>query len=34
MSILAWIILGLSAGFIGSQIVDNKAEGLGRSWRD
>ena len=28
MSILAWIILGLLAGFIGSKIVNKKGEGL------
>ena len=28
MSILAWIILGLVAGFIGSQIVDKTGQGL------
>jgi uncharacterized membrane protein YeaQ/YmgE (transglycosylase-associated protein family) len=33
MSILAWIILGLIAGFIGSQIVDKEAKGGARRWR-
>ena len=28
MSILAWIILGLVAGFIGSQVVDKTGQGL------
>jgi uncharacterized membrane protein YeaQ/YmgE (transglycosylase-associated protein family) len=28
MSILAWIILGLIAGFIGSKLVNKKGEGL------
>ncbi len=28
MSILAWVILGLVAGFIGSKIVNKKGEGL------
>jgi uncharacterized membrane protein YeaQ/YmgE (transglycosylase-associated protein family) len=28
MSILAWIILGLLAGFIGSKIVNKSGEGL------
>ena len=28
MSLLAWIILGLIAGFIGSKIVNNRGEGL------
>ena len=28
MSILAWIILGLIAGFIGSKIVNRQGEGL------
>ena len=28
MSLLAWIILGLLAGFIGSKIVNNRGEGL------
>jgi len=28
MSYLAWIILGLVAGFIGSKIVNKKGEGL------
>ena len=28
MSFLAWIILGLVAGFIGSKIVNKKGEGL------
>jgi uncharacterized membrane protein YeaQ/YmgE (transglycosylase-associated protein family) len=28
MSILAWIILGLIAGFIGSRIVDKEGKGL------
>jgi uncharacterized membrane protein YeaQ/YmgE (transglycosylase-associated protein family) len=28
MSILAWIILGLVAGFIGSKIVNKRGEGL------
>jgi uncharacterized membrane protein YeaQ/YmgE (transglycosylase-associated protein family) len=28
MSVLAWIILGLIAGFIGSKIVNNRGEGL------
>ena len=28
MSILAWIILGLIAGFIGSKIVNKRGEGL------
>lgn len=28
MSILAWIILGLIAGFIGSKIVNKQGEGL------
>jgi uncharacterized membrane protein YeaQ/YmgE (transglycosylase-associated protein family) len=28
MSILAWIILGLIAGFIGSKIVNRRGEGL------
>lgn len=28
MSILAWIILGLVAGFIGSKIVNKQGEGL------
>ncbi|MGZ8299130.1 MAG: GlsB/YeaQ/YmgE family stress response membrane protein [Rhodoplanes sp.] len=28
MSILAWIILGLIAGFIGSRIVDREGKGL------
>ncbi len=28
MSFLAWIILGLVAGFIGSKLVNNNGEGL------
>jgi uncharacterized membrane protein YeaQ/YmgE (transglycosylase-associated protein family) len=28
MSLLAWIVLGLVAGFIGSKIVNNRGEGL------
>lgn len=28
MSILAWVILGLLAGFIGSKIVNKRGEGL------
>lgn len=28
MSLLAWIILGLIAGFIGSKIVNNTGQGL------
>jgi uncharacterized membrane protein YeaQ/YmgE (transglycosylase-associated protein family) len=28
MSIFAWIILGLIAGFIGSKLVNNRGEGL------
>ena len=28
MSIFAWIILGLAAGFIGSKIVNKRGEGL------
>jgi len=28
MSFLAWIVLGLVAGFIGSKIVNRKGEGL------
>jgi uncharacterized membrane protein YeaQ/YmgE (transglycosylase-associated protein family) len=28
MSIIAWIILGLIAGFIGSKLVNNTGEGL------
>jgi uncharacterized membrane protein YeaQ/YmgE (transglycosylase-associated protein family) len=28
MSILAWIVLGLVAGFIGSKIVNRRGEGL------
>ena len=28
MSFLAWIVLGLVAGFIASKIVNNKGEGL------
>ena len=28
MSILAWIVLGLIAGFIGSKIVDNTGQGV------
>ena len=28
MSIIAWVILGLIAGFIGSQIVDRAGKGL------
>ena len=28
MSILAWVILGLVAGFIGSKIVNKRGEGL------
>lgn len=28
MSFLAWIVLGLLAGFIGSKIVNNQGEGL------
>ena len=28
MSIIAWIILGLIAGFIGSRIVDKEGKGL------
>jgi uncharacterized membrane protein YeaQ/YmgE (transglycosylase-associated protein family) len=28
MSLLAWIVLGLVAGFIGSKIVNNTGEGL------
>lgn len=28
MSILAWIVLGLVAGFIGSKLVNKKGEGL------
>jgi len=30
MSILAWIVLGLIAGFIGSKIVNKAGEGLVR----
>ena len=28
MSIIAWIILGLIAGFVGSKIVDKRGEGI------
>ena len=28
MSLLAWIVLGLVAGFIGSKVVNNTGEGL------
>ena len=28
MSLLAWIVLGLLAGFIGSKLVNNRGEGL------
>lgn len=28
MSILAWLVLGLIAGFIGSKIVNNSGQGL------
>ncbi len=28
MSILAWIVLGLLAGFIGSKLINKKGEGL------
>ena len=28
MSILAWIVLGLIAGFIGSKVVNKRGEGL------
>jgi uncharacterized membrane protein YeaQ/YmgE (transglycosylase-associated protein family) len=28
MSILAWIVLGLVAGFLGSKIVNKSGEGL------
>jgi uncharacterized membrane protein YeaQ/YmgE (transglycosylase-associated protein family) len=28
MSILAWVILGLIAGFIGSEIVNKRGKGL------
>jgi uncharacterized membrane protein YeaQ/YmgE (transglycosylase-associated protein family) len=28
MSIIAWLVLGLIAGFIGSKIVNNAGEGL------
>jgi uncharacterized membrane protein YeaQ/YmgE (transglycosylase-associated protein family) len=28
MSLLAWIVLGLIAGFIGSKIVNNSGQGL------
>lgn len=28
MSVLAWIVLGLIAGFIGSKIVNKRGEGL------
>lgn len=28
MSILAWIVLGLIAGFVGSKIVNRRGEGL------
>jgi uncharacterized membrane protein YeaQ/YmgE (transglycosylase-associated protein family) len=28
MSILAWIVLGLAAGFIGSKIVDRQGAGI------
>jgi uncharacterized membrane protein YeaQ/YmgE (transglycosylase-associated protein family) len=28
MSLLAWIVLGLLAGFIGSKIVNHRGEGL------
>ena len=28
MSILAWVVLGLLAGFIGSKIVNKRGEGL------
>ncbi|HEV8131191.1 MAG TPA: GlsB/YeaQ/YmgE family stress response membrane protein, partial [Acidobacteriota bacterium] len=28
MSILAWIVLGLLAGFIGSKIVNKRGEGF------
>ena len=28
MSFLAWIVLGLIAGFIGSKIVNNSGQGL------
>lgn len=28
MSFVAWIVLGLIAGFIGSKIVNNRGEGL------
>lgn len=30
MSILAWIVLGLIAGFIGSKIVNKRGEGIVR----
>lgn len=30
MSIIAWIILGLIAGFVGSKIVNKRGEGLVR----
>ncbi len=28
MSVLAWIVLGLVAGFIGSKVVNNTGEGI------
>lgn len=28
MSILAWIVLGLIAGFLGSKVVDNRGQGI------
>ncbi|HRI67505.1 MAG TPA: GlsB/YeaQ/YmgE family stress response membrane protein [Polyangium sp.] len=28
MSILAWIVLGLIAGFLGSKVVDNRGQGV------
>ena len=28
MSFLAWIVLGLIAGFVGSKVVDNTGQGL------
>jgi uncharacterized membrane protein YeaQ/YmgE (transglycosylase-associated protein family) len=30
MSLIAWIILGIIAGFLGSKIVNRTGEGLGR----
>ena len=30
MSLIAWIVLGIIAGFLGSKIVNRTGEGLGR----